>query len=315
LLFLESLQQRQNQYFSFYILKFKKILKHNLLIATITTMENINKEQKIIAETEKRHQIVGDTIEKIAHQWRQPLNTVSLLMQDLYFKINLGTLYSGQENEEQLKEVFAEQYNDLYDKVNLHLQYLSETVDDFRKAVVFNGNKERKYFSIKNFIEELSEFIETSLEHEKIKLTKFIDLKNMKLVEVNGVENDLKQVVLNIIHNSQDIFRERELKNRKIEINTRLSDSNKIVLTVRDNAGGIPEDILERIFDPYFTTRHETRGTGLGLYMSREMILKSFGGNIRAENSDNCSKCGNNCGDKFEKGACFIIEIPEFREI
>ncbi|EJF07568.1 signal transduction histidine kinase [Thiovulum sp. ES] len=275
----------------------------------------MNKEQQVIAETEKRHQIVGDTIEKIAHQWRQPLNTVSLLMQELYFKINLGTLYSGQENEEQLKEVFAEQYNDLYDKVNLHLQYLSETVDDFRKAVVFNGNKERKYFSIKNFIEELSGFVETSLEHEKIKLTTLTDIKSMKIVEVNGVENDLKQVVLNIIHNSQDIFRERELKNRKIEISTRLSNSNKIVLAIRDNAGGIPEDILDKVFDPYFTTRHETRGTGLGLYMSREMILKSFGGNIRAENSNNCSKSENSCGDGFGKGACFIIEIPEFREI
>jgi two-component system NtrC family sensor kinase len=276
-------------------------------------MENIKKD--IITEAEERDQAVADTIEKIAHQWRQPLNTVSLLLQELYFKINLGTLYSGEEDEAKLKELFAEQYNELYDKVNQHLQYLSETVDDFRKAVMFKEGQERKYFSIKKFTEELIEFVETSLEHEKIELIKTNSFENIGYVEVNGVENELKQVLLNLIHNAQDIFRERKIKDKKIFIGATASEKG-ILLTVRDNAGGVQSDIIDKIFDPYFTTRHETRGTGLGLYMSKEMISKSFDGTIRVENSNSCSECDKLCvNGEIDRGACFIVELPEFRSI
>jgi two-component system NtrC family sensor kinase len=279
-------------------------------------MEKKKIVQNKIEETKERHQIVADTIEKIAHQWRQPLNTVSLLLQELYFKLNLGTLYSGKENEEELKELFTEQYNDLYDKVNLHLQYLSETVDDFRKAVASQDVQEREYFRLQDFITDLEDFVDISLKKEKIQLNRVDNLDELGLIEINGIKNELKQVMLNIIHNAQDIFRERKIENRQLDIGAFVSKTGKVVITVRDNAGGIEDDVIGKIFDPYFTTRHETRGTGLGLYMSKEMISKSFGGNLDVRNSAKCLSCESKCSnEERHHGACFLIELPDYRII
>ena len=110
---------------------------------------------------------------------------------------------------------------------------------------------------------------------------------------------------MNIIHNAEDIFRERKIKNREILIQPQF-ENGKLQIIICDNAGGIPKDILPKVFDPYFTTRHETQGTGLGLYMSRELIQKSFQGEIYVKNREN---------DGQVIGASFIIELPNFREI
>jgi signal transduction histidine kinase len=234
-------------------------------------------------------------------------------MQDLYFKVNLGTLYPPEASSDELKEIFAEKYNDLYEKVNSHIQYLSDTVNDFRRHMSQNTKVEKDYFNVKNFFEEIDEFIRPSIERMNIKLFNRVKLD---FIEVLGVENNLKQVILNIIHNAEDIFRERNIKDREIIINAFFSEE-KLNITISDNAGGIPRDVLPQIFDPYFTTKHETQGTGLGLYMSRELILKGFGGEIYATNRSHCSNCRDFCSIKSmqSEGACFTIEIPEYREI
>lgn len=264
-----------------------------------------------IIEAQKRHSAVLDTVEKVAHQWRQPLNVISLLMQDLYFKINLGTLFPPDVSSEEIKEIFSEKYNDTYDKVNSHIQYLSDTVDDFRKHLNTNQNDSFEFFNIKDFFKEIIEFVSPSFEKENIEI---IDLIKLDFIEINGVENSLKQIVLNIFHNAQDIFRERDIKDRKITLHTYILEE-QLHITISDNAGGISPEILPRIFDPYFTTRHETQGTGLGLYMSRELLYKSFHGEMFATNRDDCKNremcfsIDENC-----KGVCFTIVIPQYRE-
>jgi len=270
--------------------------------------------QERINEASKRHSAVSETIEKIAHQWRQPLNIVSLLLQDFYFKINLGNLYpKGEKDAGQIKSIVSEKYNELYDKANGYIQYLSETVDDFRKQIA-NQDGEREYFNLHEFIKEIKDFVGPSLERGKIKL---VDNVKFDYVEMHGVKNNLKQTVINIIQNSFDIFRERNFDNREIILNVYFDQTNKLVIAIADNAGGIPKDIMSQIFDPYFTTRHETQGTGLGLYMSREMIQRGFDGNIFAVNRSICSNCRENCSKKELKrdGACFLIEIPKHREV
>jgi PAS domain S-box-containing protein len=264
-------------------------------------------------ELNKRHSAVSETVEKIAHQWRQPLNVLSLLMQDLYFKINLGTLYPEDASIDDIKEIVTERYNELYDKVNSHVQYLSDTVDDFRQHLSSTSSREVKEFNIKKFFDEIEEFVSPSLSREGIELKNDIHLD---FIDIIGVENSLKQVVLNIVHNAQDIFRERKVKNRKIVFGSYF-DNKTLNIIIYDNAGGIPKEVLPQIFDPYYTTRHETQGTGLGLYMSRELIHKGFNGEICAKNRSTCSSCQNLCsihtGDS--DGACFIIEIPNYVEI
>jgi signal transduction histidine kinase len=222
----------------------------------------------------------------------------------------LGTIYVEKDSDE-IKEVVAETYNEIYDKVNSYIQYLSDTVDDFRKAVIFNREEERKYFNIYKFFKDIEDFVSISLAREKIKL---INTVNLEFVEVKGIENDLKQVVLNIIHNAQDMFRERNIQPRTIKIDHFFTEK-ALNITIIDNAGGISKDVISQIFDAYFTTRHETQGTGLGLYMSKELVEKSFHGNIYAKNSLECSDCNLMCINRDEKGACFTIEIPHFREI
>ncbi len=275
-------------------------------------------EQRMIhermSEAVKRHSAVSDTIEKIAHQWRQPLNIVSLLLQDFYFKINLGNLYPKAENNpEIIKNIVIDKYNELYDKTNIYIQYLSETFDDFRKQIS-NQDGEREYFNLKEFFEDIEEFVGPSLERGKIKLTNNI---KFDYIELHGIKNNLKQSAINIIQNAFDIFREKNLDNREIKLGVYFNETNKLIITIIDNAGGIPREILPKIFDPYFTTRHETQGTGLGLYMSREMIERGFDGNIHAVNRSLCSNCRENCSKRELKreGACFSIEIPKYREI
>ncbi len=118
--------------------------------------------------------------------------------------------------------------------------------------------------------------------------------------EIVGIKNELVQVVLNIINNSKDAFKSRNIKDRKIIIKTS-NDTNNLTVAIKDNAGGIDENVLEKIFEPYFTTKHQSQGTGIGLYMSREIIQDHLRGTINAHNIINKKK---------EKGMEFKIIIP-----
>ncbi len=197
---------------------------------------------------------MGEILENIAHQWRQPLNSVSWILNDLKIKVELG-----REDEINL--------NDMIDKINDSIQFLSNTIDDFRRFV----DKEDipHSFNIKDTIESTIKLIGDTLKKSGIEIV----LNCPKDIKYKGYENDIKHTIMNIINNARDAFEDRKVKDRKKKIIIRVYDKrDDIIITIQDNAGGIEKSVQKRIFEPYFTTKHKTKGTGLGLYMSKNMI-------------------------------------------
>ncbi len=252
-------------------------------------LEELNRtlEEKIREEVDKsrekdhllilqsRQAAMGEMLGSIAHQWRQPLTAVSLLIQDL------GETYVYGE--------FTKEYldNTIRNALNT-IQHMSRTIDDFRDF--FKRDKDRQAFSLRNIVERSLSLVETSLRY--LNVTVDVDVDDDLIVF--GYPNEFSQVLLNIIGNAKDIFRERCMVDPVIRIEA-FREKMKTVVTITDNGGGIPEDIIDRIFEPYFTTRKRENGTGIGLWMSKTIIEKNMDGKLSASNA--------------EGGARFRIEV------
>ncbi|RXK07144.1 PAS domain-containing sensor histidine kinase [Halarcobacter bivalviorum] len=236
--------------------------------------ENIMKRQSKMAA-------MGEMLENIAHQWRQPLSAVSVLSTGMILQ-----------NEQDLlnKDLLDAGLND----INEQVQYLSKTIDDFRNF--FKPNKQKNRFYLKNVIK-------TSIKLSKARYTKkHIDfIINIEDMELFTYENELLQVLLNIISNAKDELIKKEGK-KFIIIDTH-SDTDYLYIKIKDNAGGIDKYIVDRIFEPYFTTKHNSQGTGIGLYMSKN-IVKHMNGEISVENVNV------EYNSSIYLGACFEIKLP-----
>ncbi len=241
-----------------------------------------NREKDKILYHQSKLASMGEMINNIAHQWRQPLNIIALVMQDLALKAQMGNV-APPAIEHAEKKVYET------------LRYLSDTIDDFRSF----ASERPEYahpgaFEVCRTIREMVRLVSIVLEDEQIAL-------KMRLPErealVKGSANDLKQVLLNLVYNAVDVFRERKVENPRIRIE--VSYNQKIYIAVRDNGGGIDPEILDKIFEPYFTTKYKARGTGLGLYMSKMIVEKRLRGKITARNQ--------------RSGAAFLIELPIMR--
>ena len=222
---------------------------------------------------------MGEMISMIAHQWRQPLGAISATSINLKIEIELGLL-SGEKNEEELKEYLIEELS----TIELYTQSLSATIDDFRNF--YKSNKNFTNSSIDTVLEKAFKIIQISLENDKINLI-YESNSNKK---INILDGEFMQVILNILKNSQDNFLEKNTENPTIKIIT-----YDYSIEICDNGGGIPENTIDKIFDPYYSTKDEKNGTGLGLYMSKIIIEDHHHGKIKAENTDD--------------GVCFKIEM------
>ncbi|RLA79752.1 MAG: hypothetical protein DRG78_12295 [Epsilonproteobacteria bacterium] len=209
---------------------------------------------------------MGEMISMIAHQWRQPLSSISATSTGLSIKAQLGTLNEA---------IIIEQTK----LISQYTQHLSQTIDDFRNF--FKPNKDKISTNYNELIQSVSSIIETSIKNKNIKLLKELDLEENFL----SFPNELKQVILNLIKNSEDALVEGDVKNPYIKIITYKQDDS-FILEVHDNAGGVPEDIIAKIFNPYFSTKLKKEGTGLGLYMSKMIIEEHCKGLLSVENSD-----------------------------
>jgi len=216
------------------------------------------KRQNAIMNQQSRLASMGEILENIAHQWRQPLNTVSWIMNDTLIKAQLGN-----SDEVDLEE--------LAKKVNHNIQFLSETVEDFRRFVDDDSDIAQT-FNLLRTIKSTILLIRETLIRSNIK----IELYCAEDITYKGYENDIKHVVMNIVNNARDALEENKIKNGLITIRV-YHGTDELIITIRDNAGGIPKKILKSIFEPYFSTKHKTKGTGLGLYMSKNMIEKVKG--------------------------------------
>ncbi|RXJ91199.1 hypothetical protein CRV01_02660 [Arcobacter sp. CECT 8983] len=246
-------------------------------IAEKNSLNKIIKKDKQLLEQMKLAQM-GEMIGNIAHQWRQPLSTISTAASGLKMKHEFGML---EEND----------IPEFTDTIVTNTKYLSETIDTFRDFI--KEEKETKEIVIQERIDETLKIVRASLENSYIKLINNIDYEKPLKVEI--VAEELAQVLINILNNAKDVIIQRKIEEGTITIDL-IQGNKNFKITVEDNAKGIEEDVLPKIFDPYFTTKHQFHGTGLGLYMSKLIVEKHLFGRLEAENTN--------------EGAKFIITIP-----
>lgn len=224
-----------------------------------------NREKDYMMLQQGRLAAMGEMIGNIAHQWRQPLNALGLLIQDIGHAFRYGEL-TGEYLEKSIKEGMKT------------INFMSRTIDDFRNF--FRTDKEKKSFRPKDVLDMVLTFIGDSFRNNAVEIKLF----NYGNTEIEGYPNEYSHALLNILSNAKDILIERGIKEPGVII--RLSDENgRSVITIEDNAGGIKEDIIDKIFDPYYTTKKQGEGTGLGLYMSKMIIEKNMGGKLTARNT------------------------------
>ncbi|MEA3455252.1 MAG: HAMP domain-containing sensor histidine kinase [Campylobacterota bacterium] len=230
-------------------------------------------EQMIIQQS--RQAQMGEMLSMIAHQWRQPLTAISATSSLIEMKARMDNL----DPENTLKSAR---------NISKYAQHLSATINDFRDF--FKPNKELMETSYDEIVESVLGIIEISIVFNQIELHKELSCQ----AKFNSYPNELKQVILNLIKNAEDVLLEKKVEKPFIGLTT-YQDDDKFILEVSDNGGGIPEEILEKIFDFYFTTKQDKNGTGLGLYMSKTIIEEHCHGKLSAENS--------------KDGALFRIEL------
>ncbi|MDZ7818888.1 MAG: transporter substrate-binding domain-containing protein [Aliarcobacter sp.] len=267
-------------------LKLNEINKNLESLVEQKSQELLQKEN--ILNQQSKMAAMGEMIENIAHQWRQPLSVISTASTGAKLKKELGLL-----NDEEFYETM--------NVINNSSQHLSNTIDDFRNF--FSNNKEIVSFDVNVPIEKVLYLINTKLKSRNITI-----IKNCEDTFATGLENEFIQVVLNIINNAMDAFENKNTKQNFIFIDAYKKNEN-IIIEIKDNAGGISEKIIDRIFEPYFTTKHKSQGTGIGLYMSLEIIKKHMNGNLTVCNDHYTYK------DIKCSGAKFTIEIPESKTI
>ena len=224
--------------------------------------ENRKKDQAMFQQS--RLAQMGEMLSMIAHQWRQPLSAISSTASSLKLKATLGKAD---------KDTILKKSDDIVK----YSKHLSSTIDDFRSF--FKSNKIKADTDLSEVVKSVLNIVEHSLENNGITLE--IELKCNKIFQ--SYPNEIKQVLLNLIKNAEDILKEKEIKEPKIVIKT-YEKENISVLEVLDNAGGVPEDIKDKIFDPYFSTKIKKDGTGLGLYMSKIIIEEHCDGKIEVVN-------------------------------
>lgn len=248
------------------------------------TVQDVTEQQLSIIKLKKKdEQMVqqsrlaqmGEMLSMIAHQWRQPLSAISATTNNLMFKVMLDEID---------KEVFKTELS----LVDGYTQHLSKTIEDFRGF--FKKDKKKTITTLEEIIGSTLDIVRKSIENKNIKISTNYEANK----KINTYANELKQVVLNLMKNAEDVLVEKEIQNPHIYVNTQCIN-NKLIVSVKDNGGGVPADIRSNLFDPYFTTKEKREGTGLGLYMSKIIVEDHCGGKLHIKND--------------EDGAVFSIEF------
>ncbi len=226
------------------------------------TAELREKDQLLLLQS--RQAAMGEMIGNIAHQWRQPLNSLGLIVQELLFFFDYGEF-----NREYLSKKISQSME--------LISHMSQTIDDFRNY--FRPDKEKVEFKVREAIADTVSLVEDSFKDRQIG----IEVVAKDDPSIYGYRNEFAHVILNILNNARDVITERGTANPNVKI-TICSEGGKAVVAIADNAGGIPEEIMSKIFDPYFTTKGPQTGTGLGLFMSKAIIERNMGGMLSACN-------------------------------
>ncbi|WP_424686100.1 sensor histidine kinase [Halarcobacter ebronensis] len=238
-------------------------LNKNLASKVAIGIEEGKRKDKAILQQSKLARM-GSMISMIAHQWRQPLTELSGVLMEL-------------ETATRFKKVTDKHILSSIERSDKMIEFMSNTIDDFRNF--FKPDKKKEQFSILDSCQKAINLINASLDDSNIKLV--VDVKNDK--EINGYPTEYSQVILNLLMNARDILVEKRVENPQITITIDTKGILSIV-ELKDNAGGIKYEHFDLIFDPYFSTKDSSKGTGLGLYISKLIIERNMGGELSVSN-------------------------------
>jgi len=246
-------------------------------------LEELQNKDKQLYEQSKLASM-GEMIGNISHQWRQPLSVIS-------------TGITGMQMQKEYGLLTDEDFKNTCEVINDNAQYLSQTIEDFRNFI--SGDRIKKVFSLQNNIKSFLHLVEGRLKSNNIKV--IIDIDEDILID--GYENELIQCLMSIINNSKDALLEKNIEEKYIFLSTSI-ENDKAIIIIRDNAGGIPKNVLPQIFEPYFTTKHKSLGTGLGLHLTYDLIVNGMNGVVEAKNRNY------EYNNKEYIGAELIISLP-----
>jgi len=254
----------------------------NLYTKLIKSVEE-NRQKDLMLNEQSKLASMGEMIGNIAHQWRQPLSVISTGVTGMQLEKSYGLLTD-------------ENFDQTCDIINNNAQYLSKTIDDFKNFVT--GERIKKPFNLKKDIDSFLHLVEGTIKSKNIEIILDLD----EDIIIDGYENELTQCLINIFNNAKDVLLSNEDTNRLIFITTKI-ENKEIIIEVKDNGGGILDNIINRVFEPYFTTKHQSQGTGLGLHMTYNLIKEGMSGSIDVYNREY------EHNNMTQKGAEFIIKF------
>ncbi len=237
-------------------------------------LKNLREKEELLIKQSKMA-IMGEMFENVTHQWKQPLSVITLATDTINMTYDLGEL-----DEPKLKANLG--------SIKNSTRHLASTIDDFRDFL--KEDIQKQYFNVKDSVEKTLKLLNAKFINKEIS----IDDSELKDIELYGLKNDLTHILMNLFNNAKDALANTP-SNRAIKV---VSDKigENLVLKIKDNGGGIGDDIKDMIFEKYFTTKDKDKGTGIGLYMTKTLIEDHLGGSIKAYNEDG--------------GACFELTIP-----
>jgi len=263
----------------------------NNIIGILVSYTDISKQVKVQHELKEKETLLsqqskmaamGEMLGNIAHQWRQSLSVITTAASGIQIQRDFGTL-KDEELVHAMKEIMKSS------------NYLSQTIDDFRDF--FKPNKDKTFVDLEVIIDKTLALVSSKFKTLDIKIVKHFEKHGLY-----GLDNELIQAFMIILNNAIEAFEDKDIE--KVLFITMKKEQDHIFISFKDNAGGIPSDIISRVFEPYFTTKHKSQGTGIGLYMTEEIIVKHMKGIIEVKNET--FKYNN----KEYTGADFMIKLP-----
>ncbi len=248
-----------------YVVKASKKIYKDTQVITFTDISKLREQEKMLQQQCKMASM-GEMIGNIAHQWRQPLNALSASV------FLVSSKYQNNQFEEKDMKEFT-------DKANKLIQKMSTTINDFKNF--FRADKTKTEFNIAQAVDECVSFVKDSYLSHNIELI----VKNDKNLVLKGFRNELMQVLLILLNNAKDALAENKIQNPKVEIISKIKEG-AIIISIQDNGGGIEEEIINKVFEPYFTTKFQSDGTGIGLYMAKMIIEESMAGKLTLTNEE-----------------------------
>ncbi len=257
--------------------------KQTKIIAVLDLTE-IKRKEDMLAQQSKLASM-GEMIGNIAHQWRQPLTSISISASNI--KLNY-----------ELDMFDEEEFFELTNSIIESTEFLSNTINDFQSFLKGDGIPSN--FTVQEVVKKVLLLVSGNIKSVDIEVIE--EYKTDK--KIFGIQNEFTQSLLNIINNARDALKEKDLDHKYIFITSSYDEKqNKIIVRIKDNALGIPKDVLPKIFEPYFTTKHQSQGTGLGLYMTHQMLVDNLHADVEVRNVSYTYN-----GEKYT-GAEFIISI------